>query len=130
MKITDRIPGVRIPYEKSDEIAERIILSLNPEGLSPIELWKELTETDPVAAADLIRNCPTDKFYLLYTYYLKEVSHRVFLSDRESAIKFITDNFDESAGDGMDIVISDINFEIVIMGNHDGVLLIPSEQYA
>lgn len=129
MKITDFIPGNQMQYENSDEIAQKILSTINPNNLSPLELWEELTTINKEAVIQWIKNSLTEKFYILYTYYLKKQSHRVFLADRECVIKFIDDNFDEDWGEGIDIMISDINYENVIIGNHDGALVTRLEQY-
>lgn len=127
MKITDLIPGKQVTYESIDEISQKILSTINPNNLPPLELWEELTILNKDAVIRWIQNSLTEKFYLLYTYYLKKRSHRVFLADKESVIKFIYDNFDEEWGEGIDIMISDTNYEVVIMGNHDGVLVTRSD---
>lgn len=123
MKITDLIPGNQVS-DIGDKISYKILSTINPNNLSPLELWEELTILNKNTVIYWIQNNLTEKFYLLYTYYLKnKMSHRVYLADKESVIKFIDDNFDEDWGEGIDIMISDTNYENVIMGNHDGVLV-------
>lgn len=128
MKITNLMPGNQLQYKNSDEIAQKILSTINPNNLSSLELWEELTMLNKKAVIQWLQNSLTEKYYLLYTYYLKKQSHRVFLADRENVIKFIDDNFDEDCGEGIDIMISDTNYENVIIGNHDGVLLARSNQ--
>lgn len=128
MKITDLIPGNQVPYEDNNEISQKILSTINPNNLPPLELWEELTMLNKDAVIHWIQNSLTEKLYLLYTYYLKKKLHRVFLADKESVIKFIDDNFDEDWGEGIDIMISDTNFENVIIGNHDGILVTRSDQ--
>lgn len=127
MKITDVIPGKQVSYENSDEISQKILSSINPNNLPPLELWEELTMLNKDAVIHWIQNSLIENFYILYTYYFKKKSHRVFLADKESVIKFIDDNFDEDWGEGIDIMISDSNYKNVIMGNHDGVFVTRSD---
>ncbi len=127
MKITDVMPGKQVSYENSDEISQKILSSINPNNLPPLELWEELTMLNKDAVIHWIQNSLIENFYILYTYYFKKKSHRVFLADKESVIKFIDDNFDEDWGEGIDIMISDSNYKNVIMGNHDGVFVTRSD---
>lgn len=122
MKITDRIPGDRITGEEGDNIAQSMLSALNPKNLHPLKLWDELTQLTREEAINSIRNALCDEYYLLYTYYLNKPSHRVFSADKQSVIDFLTDNFDEENGEGIDIIISDNVYENIILGNHDGVL--------
>lgn len=128
MKVTDIVPGKQVPYEDGNIIAQMILSTINPHHLPPLALWEELTTLNKEAVIGWIQNCLTENFYLLYTYYLKKphhdllTSHRVFLADRKSVIKFMEDHFDEDWGEGIDIMISDTHYQKVIMGNHDGVL--------
>ncbi|MCR5146551.1 MAG: hypothetical protein K6B70_04320 [Clostridia bacterium] len=119
----NKIPGNLIPYDKTDEIAKKILSVLNPNDLPPLEMWKELTVLNKDSVIQLIKNSLSKNYYLLYTYYLKKILHRVFLAEKEEVIKFLNDNFDEEWDEGMDIIIADSNYETIIMGNHDGVLL-------
>ena len=131
MKIIDCIPGEQVAFEDNDRIAYKILSTLNPNDLPNLDLWKELII---LGTSDIIKFISSDfenAYYLLYTYYLqnnKEIN-RVFISDKEKVINFINDYFDEECGEGFDIIISDVNYNKVIMGNHDGLLLVRSDQY-
>lgn len=123
MKLTDKIPGKQVLFNDNETVANNILLALNPNNLPPLELWNELHIINKDLAIQEIDKSQSDSFYLMYTYYFKEPSHRVFLADKEEVIKFINDVFDEEWDEGMDIVIEDLSFKTIIMGNHDGVLL-------
>jgi len=123
MKLTDKIPGKQISFDENDKIAKQILLALNPNNLSPLELWNELTLLDKNSTIQIINNCLSNNYYLMYTYYSKKTSYRVFLAEKKDVVKFINDNFDEEWDDGIDIIIVDLRYETIIMGNHDGVLL-------
>lgn len=113
-----------MPYENGDTIAQRILAAINPRQLPPLALWDELTVLTKDVVMQRIQNSVTERFYLLYIHYLgKKESYRVFLADRESVIRFIQETFDEEWDEGMDMMISDMYFQNVIMGNHDGVLV-------
>lgn len=122
MKITDLIPGDRIIGEECDNIAQSIFSALNPKKLHPLKLWDELVLLTREEAINIIRTALCDEYCLLYTYYLNKPSNRVFVADKQSVIDFLTDNFDEEHGEGIDIIISDNVYENIILGNHDGVL--------
>lgn len=123
MKLTDKIPGKQISFDENDKIAKQILLALNPNNLSPLELWNELTLLDKDSTIQIINNCLSNNYYLMYTYYFKKTSYRVFLAEKKEVVKFINDNFDEEWDEGIDIIIVDLHYETIIMGNHDGVLL-------
>lgn len=123
MKLTDKIPGKQVSFDENDKIAKQILLALNPNNLSPLELWNELTLLDKDSTIQIINNCLSNNYYLMYTYYFKKTSNRVFSAEKKDVVKFINDNFDEEWDEGIDIIIVDLRYETIIMGNHDGVLL-------
>ncbi len=122
MKINDLIPSNQITNKDVDSIVKKIIATLNPNCLSPLELWSNLMVISVDETIDNVKKCLSDKFYLVYTLYLKKECNRLFLLNKSDVIKFISDNFNEELGNGMDIMISDIKYEKVIIGNHDGIL--------
>lgn len=127
MKINDLIPGNQITNKDINSIVKKIKETLNPNCLSPLELWSNLMVISVEEVTENIKKCLSDKFYLVYTFYLKKECHRLFLLNKSDVIKFISDNFNEELEYGMDIMISDIKYEKVIIGNHNGVLAILSD---
>lgn len=127
MKITDCIPGKQLPLEEGNPIAEKMLSSLNPNNLSPIALWEELNVISLDRIVKVIEDCNTNEYYLLYIYYMNRVSYRVFCSTKKSVVDFIKENFNDNWGEGIDIIISDMNFEKIFMGNHDGIFVMRSE---
>lgn len=117
----DRIPGNKI--ENSQGIVNKIFKTLNPNELEPLELWKELKKITKAKAINHYKENPIKKYYMLYTDYSKNGANYIFIAEKETVINFIDNEFDEKLGEGFDIIISDVEFKKIIMGNHDGIIV-------
>jgi len=119
----DKIPGTKLDINESDNIAKKIIKTLNPNDLDPLELWKELKKITKNEIINYYKENPIKKYYMLYTDYSKKETNYVFITEKEEVINFIKNEFNEEYDLGYDMIISDIAFKKIIMGNHDGILV-------
>lgn len=120
-KLLDKIPGNKL--DNSEEIAKKIIKALNPNDLEPLELWKELKEISKTETINYYKENSIKKYYMLYTDYSKKETNYIFITEKENVINFIDNEFNEEFDEGFDIIISDVEFKKIIMGNHDGIIV-------
>lgn len=123
MNLLDLIPGDRIQGEAFHAITRDILSAVNPEKLPPFERFQQFKTRTKREIMDIIRNSPQEEYYILYTHPVNESRNRLHVSEKSGLIHFIDRRFCEERGDGMDIIISDKTYEIIIIGNHDGMLL-------
>ena len=123
MKIKDKIPGEQLDIKYIKGLTKKIEKTLNPNNLESLEMWKELKRINKKTAIDYYKKNKQQKYYMLYTVYGKNETNYIFLTNKDDIIKFIDNEFDEEYDEGFDIIITDIEFKKIIMGNHDGILV-------
>ena len=103
--------------------SQKIISAINPENVTPIELWKKLDVISKEEMIDDIKMSSRDNFIVLFTDYSDEQAHEIYLFTKRQAVLFISENFDEDKEEGLDIVMCDDLYNVSYLGNHDGILL-------
>ncbi len=123
MNLLDLIPGNRISGELFNNISDDILAAINPEKLPLIERFNQFNLKSKQQIMDIIQSSSQEKYYILYTHPVKEKKNRLYVSEKGDLLNFIDSRFNEERGDGMDIIISDMSYKSLIVGNHDGMLL-------
>lgn len=124
MSLIDLIPGDRISGVKFSKISSEILEAIKPEKVQIPEWFAQLELRTKQEILDLLRIDLQDRYYILYNHPVNNQENRLYLSQKDMLLQFIDSCFDEEHGDGIDVIISDESYKRLIIGNHDGMLML------
>ncbi|KXZ31517.1 hypothetical protein [Leptospira santarosai] len=105
-------PGTEIFYEK-DQIIQKM-LTAAPINLKSLHKWNRL-DAIPYKALEKFED-----YYLLYIHPIHTYKYRLFLTNQKDLIPFLKVRINPDRLEGVDLILSSLDFSEYIICNHDG----------